>query len=193
MSGGSAPSRPAPRASTSIACAATTASIDISPCARCPFDDGGAIKWAGIHTDIDERKRTEDQLRSSAARLRQSNRELEDFAMVAPHDLQSRCEWCGSEAAIDRLHGDRCVDRGTDRHPGCALVGCSRRPATTFPPRVGRQEGRRQRKNDVRVVQTYDQIGYSLTDQGPADAVPIANQRRRDIEPDRPASADLRP
>jgi PAS domain S-box-containing protein len=53
------------------------------------FDDSGAIReWAGIHTDIDERKRTEDQLRSSAARLQQSNRELEDFATVASHDLQ---------------------------------------------------------------------------------------------------------
>jgi PAS domain S-box-containing protein len=45
-------------------------------------------RWFGTCTDIDERKRTEDQLRASALMLSQSNRELEDFATVASHDLQ---------------------------------------------------------------------------------------------------------
>ena len=53
------------------------------------FTDDGAIReWAGIHTDITQRKLTEDQLRSSALSLGQSNRELEEFATVASHDLQ---------------------------------------------------------------------------------------------------------
>ncbi len=52
-------------------------------------DRSGAItRWFGTCTDIDERKRTEDQLRSSTVMLVQSNRELEEFATVASHDLQ---------------------------------------------------------------------------------------------------------
>ncbi|MBA3459117.1 MAG: PAS domain-containing protein [Deltaproteobacteria bacterium] len=50
--------------------------------------DGKITRWLGTCTDIDQRKRNEDQLRSSALLLRQSNRELEDFASVASHDLQ---------------------------------------------------------------------------------------------------------
>ncbi len=50
--------------------------------------EGKITRWFGTCTDIDERKRTEDQLRSSTAMLVQSNRELEDFATVASHDLQ---------------------------------------------------------------------------------------------------------
>ena len=52
-------------------------------------DRSGIItRWFGTCTDIDERKRTEDQLRSSTVMLVQSNRELEEFATVASHDLQ---------------------------------------------------------------------------------------------------------
>jgi PAS domain S-box-containing protein len=49
---------------------------------------GKITRWLGTCTDIDERKRTEDQLRSSTVMLMQNNRELEEFASVASHDLQ---------------------------------------------------------------------------------------------------------
>jgi PAS domain S-box-containing protein len=51
-------------------------------------DSDSIMRWFGTCTDIDERKRTEDQLRASTVKLLQSNRELEDFAAVASHDLQ---------------------------------------------------------------------------------------------------------
>ncbi|MBA3499505.1 MAG: PAS domain S-box protein [Myxococcota bacterium] len=50
--------------------------------------EGVITRWLGTCTDIDERKRSEDLLRSSALLLAQSNRELEHFATVASHDLQ---------------------------------------------------------------------------------------------------------
>jgi PAS domain S-box-containing protein len=45
-------------------------------------------RWFGTCTDIDARKRTEDRLRASTVTLLQNNRELEEFASVASHDLQ---------------------------------------------------------------------------------------------------------
>lgn len=50
--------------------------------------DETITRWLGTCTDIDGRRRTEDQLRSSAVLLMQSNRELEEFATAASHDLQ---------------------------------------------------------------------------------------------------------
>ncbi|MBA3393915.1 MAG: PAS domain-containing protein [Deltaproteobacteria bacterium] len=50
--------------------------------------EGKITRWLGTCTDIDQRRRSEDQLRSSALQLSQSNRELENFASVASHDLQ---------------------------------------------------------------------------------------------------------
>jgi light-regulated signal transduction histidine kinase (bacteriophytochrome) len=49
---------------------------------------GMITRWVGTCTDIDVRKRKEEDLRNSAALLVQSNRELEALALVAAHDLQ---------------------------------------------------------------------------------------------------------
>jgi PAS domain S-box-containing protein len=51
--------------------------------------DKGALRgFAKIVRDVTERKQLDDALRDTAQKLERSNRELQDFAMVASHDLQ---------------------------------------------------------------------------------------------------------
>lgn len=50
--------------------------------------DGSIIGIVGVNRDITMRKRAEEQLKIYNAKLKQSNRELQDFAYVASHDLQ---------------------------------------------------------------------------------------------------------
>ncbi|HMJ08327.1 MAG TPA: ATP-binding protein, partial [Pyrinomonadaceae bacterium] len=53
------------------------------------FDESGnPIKIAGVHQDITESMQAADKLKVFNEKLQQSNRELQDFAYVASHDLQ---------------------------------------------------------------------------------------------------------
>ncbi|HEX2122754.1 MAG TPA: ATP-binding protein, partial [Thermoanaerobaculia bacterium] len=60
-------------------------SVSISPVGEEDDAPEGAVV---IARDIRARKRAEEELRDTLTRLEQSNRELEDFAYVASHDLQ---------------------------------------------------------------------------------------------------------
>lgn len=55
-----------------------------------PFldDSGKPFQYVSIRFEITSRKLAEDQLRVYADRLERSNRELQDFASIAAHDLQ---------------------------------------------------------------------------------------------------------
>jgi len=59
-------------------------SVSISPVSEANVQEGAVV----IARDIGERKRAEEELWMTMKRLQQSNRELEDFAYVASHDLQ---------------------------------------------------------------------------------------------------------
>jgi PAS domain S-box-containing protein len=59
-------------------------SVSISFVGEAEAQEGAVV----IARDIRARKRAEEELRNAMTRLEQSNRELEDFAYVASHDLQ---------------------------------------------------------------------------------------------------------
>ncbi len=72
--------------------------------------DGRIVKWFGTATDIDEQKRTEEQLRSA-------NLDLEQFAYSASHDLQEPLRSI-------KIYGDLLRKRYRDKLDGQALEFC---------------------------------------------------------------------
>ncbi|MGB8275165.1 MAG: ATP-binding protein [Alphaproteobacteria bacterium] len=74
-------------------------------------DDGTPMEVVGYWVDITDRKRAEEAVKEYAAKLERSNRELQDFAYVASHDLQEPLRKI--EAFGDRLKA-KCSDSLSD-------------------------------------------------------------------------------
>jgi signal transduction histidine kinase len=51
--------------------------------------EGRLVQWFGTCTDVDQLKRIELSLRDNNQQLERSNRDLEDFAYIASHDLKT--------------------------------------------------------------------------------------------------------
>lgn len=86
-------------------------SISVSPLEELEAAGGAVV----IVRDIRARKRVEEELRAFTVKLQQSNRELEDFAYVASHDLQEPLRKI--QAFGDRLkvrYGETLTDEGVD-------------------------------------------------------------------------------
>lgn len=78
-------------------------------------EEGNAIETQAVGRDITKRKQAEEELKAYAAKLEISNRELEDFAYIASHDLQEPLRKI--QAFGDRLktkYGDVLTDKGRD-------------------------------------------------------------------------------
>ena len=76
-------------------------------------ETGEPVRMAGSCHDITERKEAEMRAREQADELRRTNRELEQFASVASHDLQEPLRKITSFGALlDRDYTDRLDDRG---------------------------------------------------------------------------------
>lgn len=124
------------------------------------FEDGTVREWVGAVTDIDDRKRAEEELhrlnreleqrvRERTARLETANRDLESFAYSVSHDLRAPLRAIsGFAQIIARRHRQALDEEG--QHYFDNIVEASRRMEQLIDDlltysRVGRRQVRRQR------------------------------------------------
>jgi PAS domain S-box-containing protein len=97
-------------------------SVSISPIREQDVQEGAVV----IARDIRARKRAEEELQSALRHLEQSNRELEDFAYVASHDLQEPLRKVASFCQLlQRRYAGQMDDRA-DQYIGFAVDGAQR-------------------------------------------------------------------
>ena len=103
----------------------------------------GLVVMATI-TDITERKRREEELRTTAAELARSNEELGQFAHVISHDLQEPLRVIGQHLQIIRGHLGEALDDDARESMGFVIEASARMQALVRDllayARVGQQE-----------------------------------------------------
>ncbi len=94
-------------------------------------EQGKVQRWFGTNTDITERKDIEENLQTTMYELKQSNKELEQFAYITSHDLREPLRMITSFLQLlERRYKDQ-LDQDANEFIGFAVDGAKRLDAMT--------------------------------------------------------------